>query len=128
MRGWLSNLLSLLGAFRIVSSLYEWQLHPQELEAIRRLALGSAPERRTACRVFLAMECCGSRCSADSMLWSEESFPANLRQYWRGLLALMRLSLEHKDVLRELYKEMWAASWPNYVCQDQGLQVASFVR
>ena len=38
MRGWLSNLLSLLGAFRIVSSLYEWQLHPQELKAIRRLA------------------------------------------------------------------------------------------
>ena len=38
MRGWLSNLLSLLGAFRIVSSSYEWQLHPQELKTIRSLA------------------------------------------------------------------------------------------
>ena len=38
MRGWLSKLLSLLGAFRIVSSLYEWQLHLQHLKAIRRLA------------------------------------------------------------------------------------------
>ena len=38
MRGWLSNLLSLLDTFRITSFLYQWQLHPQHLKAVRRLA------------------------------------------------------------------------------------------